>query len=257
MVDRREPQPPLRSHHVPHRPFPRGRQPCPHLGACTGYGDHGSRPDQDGQDQRGQRCASGTDGPLHGEPSWFVHHRPIDGVQRLRRERIDLQPRRRQDQARRTPCRQQGHDLGGQPGQDGRRAGLHQGAVRGPGEGVGHRFTGLSATTSPTSRTRSSSPVVAEIAARADYLRAKAPAQKSFIVVLDGTNICKGTLGCEYAALAPPKSHVDVVGVDVYPCHLGAPCDFAKIPQRVNAAIAAGVPRGQNAQRRLSTSRTG
>ena len=87
--------------------------------------------------------------------------------------------------------------------------------------------------------------VVAEIAARAAYLRAKAPAQKSFIVVLDGTNICKGTLGCEYAALAPLKSHVDVVGVDVYPCHLGAPCDFAKIPQRVNAAIRAGIPRGQ------------
>ena len=87
--------------------------------------------------------------------------------------------------------------------------------------------------------------VVAEIAARADYLRAKAPTQKSFIVVLDGTNLCKGTLGCEYAALSPSKSHVDVIGVDVYPCHLGAPCDFSKIPQRVNAAIKAGIPRGQ------------
>ena len=87
--------------------------------------------------------------------------------------------------------------------------------------------------------------VVAEIAARADYLRAKAPSQKSFIVVLDGTNICNGTLGCEYAALAPSKSHVDVVGVDIYPCQLRVPCDFTKIPQRVNAAIAAGIPRGR------------
>ena len=87
--------------------------------------------------------------------------------------------------------------------------------------------------------------VVAEIRARADYLRAKAPAQKSFIVVLDGSKYCNGTLGCEYAALAPSKSHVDVVGVDSYPCHLGAPCDFTKIPQRVNAAIKAGIPRGQ------------
>lgn len=87
--------------------------------------------------------------------------------------------------------------------------------------------------------------VVAEIAARADYLRAKAPAQKSFIVVLDGSKYCNGTLGCEYGALAPSKSHVDVVGVDSYPCHLGAPCDFNKIPERVNAAIKAGIPRGQ------------
>ena len=87
--------------------------------------------------------------------------------------------------------------------------------------------------------------VVAEIAARADYLRAKAPSQKSFIVVLDGTSICNGTLGCEYAALAPSKSHVDIVGVDSYPCHLGAPCDFNMIPQRVNAAIRAGIPRGR------------
>jgi len=87
--------------------------------------------------------------------------------------------------------------------------------------------------------------VVAEIAARADYLRARAPSQKSFIVVLDGTNICKGGLGCEYAALAPAKSHVDVVGVDSYPCHLRAPCDFTMITQRVNAAILAGIPRGR------------
>lgn len=87
--------------------------------------------------------------------------------------------------------------------------------------------------------------VVAEIRARADYLRARAPAQKSFIVVLDGTNVCKGRLGCEYAALAPSKTHVDIVGVDSYPCHLGAPCDFAKITQRVNAAIKAGIPRGR------------
>jgi hypothetical protein len=86
--------------------------------------------------------------------------------------------------------------------------------------------------------------VVAEIRARADYLRAKAPAQKSFIVVLDGTNMCKGTLGCEYAALAPAKTHVNLIGVDVYPCHLRAACDFAKITQRVNAAVRAGVPRG-------------
>jgi hypothetical protein len=87
--------------------------------------------------------------------------------------------------------------------------------------------------------------VVSEIAARADYVRAKAPGQKSFIVVLDGTNLCSGTYGCEYAALAPSRSHVDLIGVDVYPCHLGAACDFAKIPARVNAAVKAGIPLAQ------------
>lgn len=87
--------------------------------------------------------------------------------------------------------------------------------------------------------------VVSEIAARADYLRAKAPAQKSFIVVIDGSNNCNGTLGCEYSALAPSKSHVDLIGVDVYPCHLGAPCDFSKIPARVNSAVRAGIPLAQ------------
>lgn len=87
--------------------------------------------------------------------------------------------------------------------------------------------------------------VVGEIAARADYVRAVAPTQKSFIVVLDGSKYCNGSLGCEYAALAPSKTHVDVLGVDSYPCHLGAPCDFTKIPERVNAAVKAGVPRSQ------------
>lgn len=87
--------------------------------------------------------------------------------------------------------------------------------------------------------------VAAEIRARADYLRYKAPAQKSFIVVLDGPNLCNGTLGCEYSRLAPAKTHVDLIGVDVYPCHLRAACDFNKITQRVSAAVRSGIPRGQ------------
>lgn len=82
----------------------------------------------------------------------------------------------------------------------------------------------------------------AEIRARADYIRAHAPAQKSFIVVLDGTNTCGGTLGCEYSALAPAHTHVDLVGIDSYPCHLGAPCDDAKITERVAVARRSGIP---------------
>ena len=80
---------------------------------------------------------------------------------------------------------------------------------------------------------------------RADYLRSVAPAQKSFIVVLDGTSVCGGTLGCEYAALAPSKTHVDLVGIDSYPCHLGAACDYAKITERVNVAAQMGIPKSQ------------
>lgn len=83
----------------------------------------------------------------------------------------------------------------------------------------------------------------AHVRERADYLRATAPAQKSFIVILDGTNSCRGTLGCEYAALAPSKTHVDLVGVDSYPCHLGAACDYAKITERVDVAAKNGVPK--------------
>jgi hypothetical protein len=83
----------------------------------------------------------------------------------------------------------------------------------------------------------------AHVRERADYLRATAPAQKSFIVILDGTSACGGTLGCEYAALAPSKTHVDLVGIDSYPCHLGAACDYAKITERVNVAAKNGVPK--------------
>jgi hypothetical protein len=85
----------------------------------------------------------------------------------------------------------------------------------------------------------------AHVRERADYLRATAPAQKSFIVVLDGTSACGGTLGCEYAALAPSKTHVDLVGIDSYPCHLGAACDYSKITQRVNVAAKMGIPKSQ------------
>ena len=76
-------------------------------------------------------------------------------------------------------------------------------------------------------------------------MRAVAPSQKSFIVVLDGSKYCNGGLGCEYAALAPSKTHVDIVGVDSYPCSIGSACKFNKITERVNAAVNAGIPRSR------------
>ena len=87
-----------------------------------------------------------------------------------------------------------------------------------------------------------------DILARADYIKAHAPNQKSFILVLDGSNMCGANLGCEYAALAPANTHVDYIGIDPYPCHYAAdqvtpvPCDNNVITQRVTSAMANGIP---------------
>jgi hypothetical protein len=87
-----------------------------------------------------------------------------------------------------------------------------------------------------------------DIKIRADYIRANAPTQKSFIVVLDGSNVCSGNLGCEYDALKPSNTHVDYIGLDPYPCHYAAdgvtavPCDISSITTKVNLAISKGIP---------------
>ncbi|HSX30915.1 MAG TPA: hypothetical protein VLE99_03295 [Candidatus Saccharimonadales bacterium] len=85
-----------------------------------------------------------------------------------------------------------------------------------------------------------------DIQARADYLHQKAPAQKAFIVVLDGSNQCGSQLGCEYAALSPTHTHVDLIGLDPYPCHYSGstavPCNNSQITDRYNSAIASGIP---------------
>jgi hypothetical protein len=87
----------------------------------------------------------------------------------------------------------------------------------------------------------------ADIRARADLVHAVAPRQKAFIVVADGSAICRGNLGCEYRALRPAKTHVDLVGLDPYPCHYDksgnpVPCESSMISARVAAAIASGIP---------------
>lgn len=87
-----------------------------------------------------------------------------------------------------------------------------------------------------------------DIKIRADYIHANAPTQKSFIVVLDGSNVCSGNLGCEYAALAPSKTDVDYIGLDPYPCHYASdgvtvvPCDVSSITTKVQLAISKGIP---------------
>jgi IPT/TIG domain len=89
----------------------------------------------------------------------------------------------------------------------------------------------------------------ADIKARADYIHAVAPAQKAFIVVVDGSTSCGGQPGCEYGALAPAYTDVDLVGVDQYPCHYDVngnpvPCDDTAIVDKFDLAVANGVPAG-------------
>ncbi|HEX2772450.1 MAG TPA: hypothetical protein VHN18_08490 [Micromonosporaceae bacterium] len=84
---------------------------------------------------------------------------------------------------------------------------------------------------------------VDEIRRRADYIRARAPWQRSFIVVQDGTNQCGGTYGCEFSALRPAESHVDLIGLDPYPCSVDKGCLLSKVDDTVRRAAAAGIPR--------------
>lgn len=87
-----------------------------------------------------------------------------------------------------------------------------------------------------------------DIQARADYIRAHAPGQISFIVVLDGSNQCGASLGCEYNAFRPAVTHVDYIGLDPYPCHYASdgvtpvPCDNSAITSKVTTAIQNGIP---------------
>jgi hypothetical protein len=84
---------------------------------------------------------------------------------------------------------------------------------------------------------------VEHIRQRADYIRAKDPAQRSFIVVLDAGKECHGDFGCEYAALRPDQTHVDLFGIDPFICNLTKGCDFDRIGRTVGLAEAKGIPR--------------
>jgi hypothetical protein len=75
----------------------------------------------------------------------------------------------------------------------------------------------------------------AALASRADYISAKTGgAQKSFIVLSRIE---------DYSAFNPSKSHVDLIGLDPYPCSISNPtCDLSKIGEKLRAALAAGIP---------------
>jgi hypothetical protein len=76
----------------------------------------------------------------------------------------------------------------------------------------------------------------AGVAAEADYIHARAPGQRSFVVVDD-------TPGA-WAAYAPAHSHADLIGLDPYPCRTDTGrCDYSMIDTAVNRAQAAGIPK--------------
>lgn len=75
----------------------------------------------------------------------------------------------------------------------------------------------------------------AALASRADYIRSRTKgAQKSFIVLSKVT---------DYGPFRPAASHVDLVGIDPYPCSTASPtCPVSKITDKVTAARQAGIP---------------
>lgn len=86
------------------------------------------------------------------------------------------------------------------------------------------------------------------ISARSDYIHTHAPGQKTYITILDGSNRCTNGEGCEYRDLQPAITHVDLVGLDPYPCHFDTgrhpfTCETNKISQRVQLAVANGIPK--------------
>ena len=83
--------------------------------------------------------------------------------------------------------------------------------------------------------------------ARSDYIHTHASGQKAYITIQDGNNMCPEGEGCEYHALRPEITHVDLIGLDPYPCHFnsaGQPvkCDTNMIPHRVQLAVTNGIP---------------
>lgn len=76
------------------------------------------------------------------------------------------------------------------------------------------------------------------LASRADYIyRLNHGRQRSFIVL---------SREADFKPFRASVTHVGMVGLDPYPCSVANPgCDVSKIDERVNAAVAAGIPLGR------------
>ena len=85
------------------------------------------------------------------------------------------------------------------------------------------------------------------IKTRADYIHTHAPLQKAFVMLLDGGDTCPEGGGCEYFAFRPEITHVDLFGLDPYPCRFDSdgrpvPCNTSEISQAIQLANAKGIP---------------
>lgn len=78
----------------------------------------------------------------------------------------------------------------------------------------------------------------AALETRANYIRvASAGRQRSFIVL---------SKAADYKAFGPTQTRVSLYGIDPYPCSTAHPsCDISMIPDKVNKAVAYGIPRGR------------
>jgi hypothetical protein len=92
----------------------------------------------------------------------------------------------------------------------------------------------------PTGRHGPRCPPV-HLKAESDWLHAHDPGAKTFIVLMDLGTSTDPNYRHSYT---PANSHVDLYGLDAYPCRtdLGG-CDFKMIVAAVRAAEAAGIPR--------------
>jgi len=83
----------------------------------------------------------------------------------------------------------------------------------------------------------------ANLMAESDWIHANVPGAKTFIVMMNmGTNESPTYAG----TYNPANSHIDLYGLDPYPCRQGmnGSCDYSMITKAVAAAEASGVPRG-------------
>lgn len=78
----------------------------------------------------------------------------------------------------------------------------------------------------------------AALASRADYIyKLNHGRQRSFIVL---------SRTADFKPFRTSVTHVGMVGLDPYPCSVANPgCEVSKIDERVNAALAAGIPLGR------------
>src|SRR5436309_1508039 len=82
----------------------------------------------------------------------------------------------------------------------------------------------------------------ANLRAESDWIHAHAPGAKTFIVMMNFDSSTSPTYANTYN---PGNSHVDLYGIDPYPCRTEAGgCDYSMIPKAVAAAEATGIPAG-------------